>query len=776
MTQANSTQKKSKTTQTPVRQVETSRVIVTEGVGTPDLSKGERRKRLAWDMVGLLLLVVGAVLLLGVLGLTRGQVVDVISAIIRRLFGFGRFVIPLFFFFFGWKLFQWRRDPGSRVHIWRLVLVELGFFAALAATSAFYGDTVNMVNAGTSAGGVVGWGLADPLLDFVGWLPTGMIIGILGLGMLLVGFNLAGRVETWAINKSMARAEPHESMVESHAYTPVASPDTSQITTETTPEIKKKEPQEPRKSKKPAGQPALPLEYTRKRSAERAQKQTEGTLERSEDLPPLSLLEPERLLAVNQATIDTNSALIEKTLEEFGIPAKVVSYRVGPTVTQYAVEPGYKDKGDEKLKVRISQISALNRDLALALKAQSLRIEAPVPGESYVGIEVPNPDHSIVRLRPIMESDEFKQSKSPLTIPLGRDVSGLPLVSDLSRMPHLLIAGTTNSGKSICIAAITTCLVMNNKPEDLRLVMIDPKMVELTRFNGLPHLLGKVETDVNRIMKVLKWATEQMEIRYQLLEAMHARDLDTYNQRVARNGGSKLYRVVILIDELADLMMTASSETEEALTRLAQKARAVGIHLVVATQRPSTNVVTGVIKANFPTRIAFMVASSVDSHVILDSPGAENLLGRGDMLFSHPEIGSLVRSQGVFVNDHEIQQVINWWRERSYLPTEPALEASTEPAEAEAEPEPEPTSPPWENVVREDAEEDEDETLIQQATTIIRKDKIATASYLQRQLHTGYAKAAWLMDQLEARGVIGPAQSGGKKREIFEDESEDDTN
>ena len=275
-------------------------------------------------------------------------------------------------------------------------------------------------------------------------------------------------------------------------------------------------------------------------------------LERSKDLPPLSLLEDEKPIIANQATIFTDTAITEKTLQDFGIPAKVVGYRVGPSVTQYAVEPGYIEKGaneEERQKVRIAQISSLSKDLALALKAERLRIEAPVPGKSYVGIEIPNAVHTIVRLRPILESENFTRINSPLAIPLGRDVSGQPLVSDLTTMPHLLIAGATNSGKSICIAAITTCLVMNNTPEDLRLVMIDPKMVELTRFNGLPHLLGPVETDVERIKKVLQWAVGEMESRYKLLEAVHARNLDSYNTKMQHASQPKLPRLVILVDE-----------------------------------------------------------------------------------------------------------------------------------------------------------------------------------------------------------------------------------
>ena len=281
----------------------------------------------------------------------------------------------------------------------------------------------------------------------------------------------------------------------------------------------------------------------------------------------------------------------------------------------------------QRQKVRVSQIANLSRDLALALSAERLRIEAPVPGRSYVGIEVPNQHNSIVRLRPLLESEAFQRLGSPLAIALGRDVSGAPVVADLARMPHLLIAGTTGSGKSVCIAALTTCLVMNNAPSDLRIAMLDPKMVELVRFNGLPHLLGKVETEQERMLGVLHWALAEMDNRYRLLETNRARDLEAYNRKMQRRKQETLPRIVILIDELADLMMSSPDQTEHSLVRLAQMARATGIHLVLATQRPSTDVVTGLIKANFPARIAFTVASSVDSRVILDMNGAETLLG-----------------------------------------------------------------------------------------------------------------------------------------------------
>jgi S-DNA-T family DNA segregation ATPase FtsK/SpoIIIE len=359
----------------------------------------------------------------------------------------------------------------------------------------------------------------------------------------------------------------------------------------------------------------------------------------------------------------------------------------------------------------------------------------------------------MVRLRSILETEAFYKIGSPLAMALGRDVSGLPVVADLCTMPHLLIAGTTGSGKSVCIAAITACLVMNNTPADLRLVMIDPKMVELVRFNGLPHMYGKVETDIQRILGVLRWVVLEMDRRYKLLEEMHARNIDSYNRKARRHKSVEpLPRIVVMLDELADLMMTAPDQTEPMLIRLAQLARATGIHLVVATQRPSTDVVTGLIKANFPARISFAVASSVDSRVILDTGGAESLLGHGDMLFMPPEIAAPVRVQGVMVSDTEVDKIILYWQ-------------TVHPSDANA-------IPPWEETLKEDAVMADRDELVKKAIDMLQGEKHASASMLQRRLRIGYPRAARLMDELEEMGVVGPAQTGGREREVLLDDVE----
>lgn len=748
------------------------------------LDRQKKIRRLLWDLAGLFLLVVGAILLLAALGVTHGKLVDSSVATLKRWFGWGRFLVAAAVFLGGWVLLVWRKNPPESFNVARLLMVELGLFLLLGVFSAFANDSVLLINSGNSAGGIVGFGLAYPLRSLIGNFPTGILLALIALILLLLGFRLSSRIERWAKGgMSSYQAYPQVFLEDKASAVPhdiiLDEPGSTQ-----TVRVKKK---------RVAGsspQMELPLAFRQGGLKDNNQPAKEVKHKpRPEQLPPLGLLDQEKIVVANQGTINMNAAMLEKTLGDFGVPAKVIGYRVGPTVTQYAVEPGYFDKGntEEKQKVRISQISGLSKDLALALKAERLRIEAPVPGESYVGVEVPNSEQTVVRLKPLLESPEFAQMKSPLSIPLGRGVSGQPVISDLASMPHLMIAGTTNSGKSVCIAALTTALVMNNHPDDLKLVMVDPKLVELKRFNGLPHLLGEVETNIERIMAVLRWAVTEMNNRYRLLEILHVRNLDTYNQKADKLGKPRMPRIILLIDELADLMLSAPDETENAIVSLAQKSRAVGIHLVVATQRPSTDVVTGVIKANFPTRIAFTVASSVDSRVILDYSGAETLLGRGDLLFLHPEVGHPQRAQGVMVSDHEIHKVIDWWQKQVQLDQRASVTlVLPETDQDKTSKTPRPVVPvgeaiveeevPWEEEVQNQPEDDGDEGLIRQATELVRVKRRASASYLQRHLRLGYPRAAWLIDQLESRGVLGPPTGAPKEREILipePDETED---
>ncbi len=681
-----------------------------------------------WNALGLGMLVWALVTLFGLLNLTHGAWVDPWVIILRRLFGWGAFwvVAALGGVGLGWLY----RPTGRPVRVpWGQVLaLELAAFAFCGLLSLSQGHQALRADQGLD-GGMVGWGVVEVLNLTLSRTGAWVVLALtLGLG-LAYGLGGGRRLRRW-----LERLAAEPAAVEVPPASAVSVAEAPEQPTAT------KRPR-PRRTSPP--QPTVSLRVTEMRE-ERV------TKPRDERLPPLDLLLEERAYRPDERTINQTAGLIEKTLAEFGIPAKVVNVRVGPTVTQYAVEPGYVEReGPEgevqRQKVRVAQISALRRDLALALSAERLRIQAPVPGRPYVGIEVPNAKAAVVRLRPLLESEAFYRIGSPLALALGRDVSGRPVVADLAKMPHLLIAGTTGSGKSVCISAITTCLAMNNTPEDLRLVMIDPKMVELVRFNGLPHLIGKVETDLERILGVLRWVVAEMDRRYKLLEAARARDIRAYNLKMRRRKQPPLPFLVVLIDELADLMMTAPDETEHALVRLAQLARATGIHLVVATQRPSTDVVTGLIKANFPARISFAVASSVDSRVILDTPGAEHLLGRGDMLFLPPDAPAPIRAQGALVTDREIERVIAFWQQ-----TQPT---SDEP-------------PPWETLLEQETQLAGYDPLIEEAARIVMRTQRASTTMLQRRLRVGYPRAARIMEQLETLGVVGPVGEG-REREVL---------
>jgi len=460
--------------------------------------------------------------------------------------------------------------------------------------------------------------------------------------------------------------------------------------------------------------------------------------------------------------------IIETTLASFGAPVRVVEVNRGPTITQFGVEPDFlEQRGGKKTKVKVGKIAALADDLALALSAHSIRIEAPVPGKGYVGIEVPNIETSLVALRDVIESEAFAKLKGSLRLGLGQDVSGTAIAADLSQMPHLLIAGTTGSGKSVCVNSIIGCLLLQNTPDDLKFLMVDPKRVELTSYNGIPHLLAPVVVELERVVASLQWVTREIDERYRKFAKGGVRNITDYNARATANNEKKLPYLVVIIDELADLMMLAPDETERTITRLAQLARATGIHLIIATQRPSVDVVTGLIKANFPARIAFAVASGVDSRVILDQPGAERLLGRGDMLFQSPDSASPLRMQGVFVSDHELQQVVRYWKGAR------GIEMPTPPPAATPAPTASPTpirqQPLWDSgeLGQPETRPDGEDELLEDAILAVREMKKASISLLQRRLRIGYTRAARLIDALEEKGIIGPAESGAKPREVI---------
>jgi S-DNA-T family DNA segregation ATPase FtsK/SpoIIIE len=492
---------------------------------------------------------------------------------------------------------------------------------------------------------------------------------------------------------------------------------------------------------------------------------------------------PAMTLLVDRAPVETGTAdnlqraaLIEETLASFGVDAKVVQVNEGPTVTQFGIEPGWEIKtrtivekdADNKpiitkdgvpktrteevsrTRVRVQQITSLANDMALALAAPAIRIEAPVPGKPVLGIEVPNLSKSLVTLRSVVESIPYQRaaSKSKLALALGQSVSGEPIVADLARMPHLLIAGSTGSGKSVCMNSIISCILMHASPAEVRFVMIDPKRVELAAFSPIPHLaFSNIVVEMDKVVGTLQAVIHEMEARYRKFAAIAVRNIDGYNR--SPRAAEKLPYWVVVIDELADLMMAAPFEVERQICRLAQLARATGIHLVVATQRPSVDVITGLIKANFPTRIAFAVSSQVDSRTILDMAGAEKLLGRGDMLYMAPDAAKPKRLQGVFVSDDEIERLVEFWTQERFSDIErPTYDHLLEAAKAELE--------------QEGATDD----MLEKAKELAYEHNRISTSLIQRRLRIGYPRAARLIDMLEEEGVIGPAEGGGS-RQVF---------
>lgn len=453
--------------------------------------------------------------------------------------------------------------------------------------------------------------------------------------------------------------------------------------------------------------------------------------------PSINLLSESVGGKADRGDIKQNAGIIEKTLESFGISARVVEVNLGPAVTQYALEVA--------LGTKLSKITALERDLALALAAPTgtIRIEAPIPARSLVGIELPNRSPEFVGLRQMLEAEEMRKSKSKLTLPLGLDVSGKPVVADLARMPHILIAGQTGSGKSVALNSFISAIVFRASPSEVKFILVDPKRVELTHYNGIPHLLSPVIVEPQKVVSALKWTLSEMDRRYKLFAQAGVRNVEGYNEM---SGFQALPYIVIIIDELADIMLYAPVEVEDAITRIAQMSRATGIHMIVSTQRPSVDIITGLIKANIPCRVAFAVASQVDSRVILDMPGSEKLLGRGDMLYIPPEQAKPTRIQGTFVADSELSKLIDFLKKTGVSPAY-TEEVTTRPEKPRPE------------------EVEEKDELFQEAVRIVCQYDRASASLLQRRLSIGYARAARILDQLEASGVVGEAE-GSKPREV----------
>jgi len=675
---------------------------------------------------GIAVVILFTLALVFILGLfdVAGELGKFFSTILKSLFGWGKFIFPIILIIIGYLLLfpeKFRLKTTNYLGLFLLILCYSGTFHLFVPLE----ESTSIISQGRG-GGYAGLVLSYPFQKIMGFWASLIVLVALLIIALLVTFNTSlkqmaqksgemggfyGKMKMFFYNLKSKKEERVESYPE-REFTK------KEILagTKTEEEIKK------------------PVVYK------------EGDKEQLEIFPEMKkkkrkLNIPIDLLDTNNTrptsgNIEANKITIQKTLQNFGIEVEMGEVNVGPTVTQYTLRPS---EG-----IKLSQITTLQNDLSLALAAHPLRMEAPIPGKSLVGIEVPNKSIALVSLREILDSENFKKASSPLTFALGKDVSGKPQVTNLDPMPHLLIAGATGSGKSVCINNVILSLIYANSPDDLKFILVDPKRVELTAYNDIPYLLTPVITEVDKTINALRWVVKEMDHRFHILSKTGKKNIQVYHREISDG----MPYIVVIIDELADLMAVAALEVESAIIRLAQMARAVGIHLVVATQRPSVDVITGLIKANITARIAFNVASQVDSRTIIDTSGAEKLLGRGDMLFISPEISKPKRLQGSFVSDKEIERVVNFIKEKAKPEYTEEIVEKPQPSTLGS---------------MEDLGDDE---LLAQAKEVILRAGKASASLLQRRLRIGYARAARILDLLEEEGFIGPGE-GAKPREVL---------
>jgi S-DNA-T family DNA segregation ATPase FtsK/SpoIIIE len=747
--------------------------------------------------VGLVLLVLGAILMVAMLLPGEGRLTDYVRNLVVPFFGAARYLLPIVLLVAGWYL-EW--GPGRHP--------DSPWARTLAGIAVAYVGFLGLVQAVAGSGGRIGTFLFDglqPLLTTPGAFVLLLAVAIAGL---LVAFDQplhalmspATRAARAAGASLQARAAapgadpaatvrpagqarlgpgsvngddagstgrrgrlPRMAPGEAPGQTGAWGGDTAAVppAIATPPPISATiAPQRARGADAGETSPGTPAADAKSSTAEPRplDRDGDGVIEAGDApvsragadwvLPGPELLELDRLAtpadgASREAIHRHNEARIVEKLSSFGIEATIVGRNAGPVVTQYEVEPAPH--------VKVSRIEALSDDLAMALAARSIRIEAPIPGKSAVGIEIPNAEFNVVSLRRIFDEVDFTASGSKLMFALGRDVAGKATAVDLARMPHLLIAGATGSGKSVMVNALITSLLCKAEPTEVRMILMDLKRVELAGYNGLPHLYVPVITEPERAKSALKWAVNEMEARYRRFAGATARNIKGYNETRA-DPADRLPYIVIVIDELADLMMREGKNIEDPIVRLAQKARATGIHMVLATQRPSVNVVTGLIKANFPSRIAFAMASQIDSRTILDAPGAEDLIGRGDMLYQPSDLPRPMRLQGVFVSDAEIGRITGHWRDQ--IEGEPRYDLAIVTSDDES------------TGSVDDLADEEADRLLPDAVSVIREYDRASASLLQRRLKVGYARAARIIDQLEARGYVG-AFDGSNARMVL---------
>ncbi len=707
-------------------------------------------------LTGLLLSALGIVAALGLFSSRSSTILSTIQSLLLKGFGWGSYPLPLLLLGAGLLILLRKMEGAPKFSPEQIAGIALLYLAGLTSLQYFTFpvdfNASRTIAARGLGGGYAGAYLLAPLQSTFGSAGTAIAV----FGVILLSLSLTMDIPVLDLFKWVPRFARSLKMLFQKLFPKREKPSHTSLPAAKIPT--------PILKRVPEAQPSPSTELSMF----------------PEDAPELNWVLPQipdilnigQYSEPNEEFDQHRAAIIEETLDSFGAPGHVVEINRGPTITQFGVEPDFIEVRNQKRRVRVSKITRLADDLALALAARRIRMEAPVPGKGYIGIEVPNEEISLVALRDAIQSPSFKKLKTPLKFALGRDVSGEALAADLADMPHLLIAGTTGSGKSVCVNALISCFLLHNTPDDLRMIMVDPKRVELSGYDGIPHLLAPVVVDLERVVGVLQWVSREMDQRYHKFSQAGARHIIDYNKNLVKEGGKKLPYLVVIIDELADLMMLAPTETERAITRLAQLARATGIHLIISTQRPSTNVVTGLIKANFPARIAFATASGVDSRVILDQSGAETLLGRGDMLFQAPDAAAPVRLQGVFVSDTEIDKLVRYWRFLAAQIKAPMASSSTS-----GEPDTRMPSIPlkqkemWDDM----AEEQERDPIWEEAVRLVRDADRASISMLQRRLRIGYTRSARLIEQMAAEGIIGPAKEGPQARQVLDHNPDDPT-
>ena len=665
--------------------------------------------------------------LAGVLG-------DHFAEFLGLIFGWGSFWVPVILVLAGYLLLNREKKLRTIAYVGIVVFV-LSF---LGFMHMFFGiDSGEAAFQEGKGGGLVGYFISAPLSVLVGSIAAWIILVALMLVSVLAIFDISIRDLFASLPKRSPKVKENGADADDKKQEEIKVLDNRG-------ELKEKSKGKGQKGKEEEVETEEPkvvdtLEENKEADFKPALEQE--SLVKNWKLPELDILadDGER---PESGDVKASAEIIQKTLQNFGIEVGMSDINIGPTVTQYTLKPS---EG-----VKLNKITALQNDIALALAAHPIRIEAPIPGKALVGIEVPNEAVATVRLRTILSSDAFPLKNAGLEFALGRDVAGTPMIADLAKMPHLLIAGSTGSGKSVCMNSLMTSLLYHNSPNDMRMILVDPKRVEFSYYNDIPHLLTPVITEVDKTVNAFKWVVSEMDRRYKVLAELGARDIKSYN---AKMKGAKMPYIVVVVDELADLMATAAQDVESAIVRLAQMARAVGIHLVVATQRPSVDVITGLIKANITNRIAFAVASQTDSRTIIDTSGAEKLLGNGDMLYITPNLSKPKRIQGTLIDEKEVKGVTDF------------IKKQKEPSYEEEVTEKQTKNGSQSELFNGDDDVVDDDLFAEAKQEVIRMGK-GSASLLQRRLRIGYARAARLLDILEEKGVVGPPD-GSKPREVL---------